>query len=70
MRTALFNNFVTEQHSDYIKEEDFYTVLNSLNLEGVNILGINLKQEGQQKGYIQVPLQAVPELTEVNFIKV
>lgn len=70
MRTALFNNFVTEQHSDYIKEEDFYTVLNSLNLEGVNILGINLKQEGQQQSYIQVPLQAVPELTEVNFIKV
>lgn len=70
MRNALYNNFTGEVHTDYIKEENLYTVLISLYLEAVNILAVNLYVDGNPVDYVTVPNSQIPELKEITFTKV
>jgi hypothetical protein len=70
MRNALYNNFTGEVHTDYIKEENLYTVLVSLYLEAVNILAVNLYVDGNPVDYVTVPSSQIPELKEITFTKV
>lgn len=70
MRNALYNNFTGEVHTDYIKEENLYTVLISLYLEAVNILAVNLYVDGNPVDYVTVPSSQIPELKEITFTKV
>lgn len=67
IRTALFNHFVSEVHTDYVKEEDFYSLIGDLEISGIEILGINLKYNGSNVNYIEVPKTSLPELTQVIF---
>lgn len=65
IRSALFNRFVTEIHTDFIKESDFYDYLASLSLTGVNILGVNILYNNENVEYISIPKTSIPELTEI-----
>lgn len=67
IRTALINSFVSEVHKDYVKEDDVYNVIEELNITGVEVLSINLKQNGEAVNYVTVPASKVPHLTEVTF---
>lgn len=69
IRTTLFNNFISEVHIDYVKEEELYNVIKALNLTGVNILGLNLIYNGNKVNFIEIPLTRIPELTDVSFIQ-
>lgn len=69
IRTTLFNSFVSEVHTDYVKEEELYNAIKALNLTGVNILGLNLIYNDEKVSFIEVPLTRIPELTDVTFIQ-
>lgn len=69
IRTTLFNTFISEVHTDYVKEEELYNAIKALNLTGVNILGLNLIYNGEKVSFIEVPLTRIPELTDVTFIQ-
>lgn len=70
IKNELLKKFKALVHSDFITEDDYYNYLDSLNLEGVTILGINLKKASVETDYIEVPISRVPNLTEVTFEKV
>ena len=69
IRTALFNQFVSEVHSDYIKEDDIYNAIEELGISGIEVLGVNLKYNGNNVNYIEVPVSGIPELTAVTFVQ-
>lgn len=67
--SLLLSTFVTEVHSDYVKEDDIYNVLETLNIASFNVLAVNLKVDGQAVNYVTVPPSRIPCLTAVNFIE-
>ena len=67
IRTALFNHFVSEVHIDYVKEDDVYNLIEELGISGIELLGVNLKYNGNNVNYIEVPKTRIPELTQVIF---
>lgn len=70
IRNALYNAFVSERHTDYVKEDDYYNVIEALDLSGVELLGINLKFNGANVNYIPVPASSIPELSTIIFTSV
>ena len=70
IQTLLYNNFIAEVHTDFVKEEDIYNVLNEESITGVEILAINLKVEGTKVDYVEVPVSSIPELNSVHFEEV
>ena len=69
MRTALFQYFLPEVHEDYVREDDVYNVLESLNIAGVTILGVNLLVNDTAVDYIEVPLSRIPNLDDVTWTR-
>lgn len=69
MRTALFQYFLPEVHHDYVREDDVYNVLESLNLAGITILGINLSVNDVTVDYVEVPLSRIAKLEDVHFTR-
>lgn len=69
MRTALFQYFLPEVHEDYVREDDVYNVLESLNIAGVTILGVNLLVNDTSVDYIEVPLSRIPNLEDVTWTR-
>jgi hypothetical protein len=67
VRTAMENHFRGEVHKDYVKEDDIYNFLASLNLTGVDVLGVNLYAEGNQVDYVSIPKTRLPELGNITF---
>lgn len=67
MQTALIQHFIPEVHQDYVKEEEAYNVLTGLNLQGVDILAVNLKQNGSAVDYVSVPATRLARLDTVTF---
>ena len=67
MQTALVQHFIPEVHKDYVKEEEAYNVLTALNLQGVDILAVNLIQGGSTVDYISVPATRLAKLDTVTF---
>ena len=65
----MYQYFLPEVHEDYIREDDVYGVLESLNLTGVTVLGVNLSVGGEQVDYVAVPLSRIPRLTGVTFTR-
>ena len=61
--------YVTEKHQDYVRENDVYNIIETLNITGVNILDVNLLQNGEKVSYIKVPLSRIAELEKVFFEK-
>lgn len=70
IQTLLYNNFIAEVHTDFVKEEDIYNVLNEESITGVEILAINLKVNGTKVDYVEVPVSSIPELSSVHFEEV
>lgn len=70
IRTALLVKMNQRIHKDYIKEADIYNMIESMNIAGVNVLNVDLLQEGLAKQYIQIPLSRIPKLTTVTFSEV
>lgn len=69
VESTLLSSFNTEVHSDYIKEDDIYNVLETLNIAGFEVLAVNLKVNGNAVNYVTVPASQVPHLASVNFIE-
>lgn len=67
METALIQHFIPEVHKNYVKEEEAYNVLTGLNIQGVDILAVNLKQNGSTVDYVSVPVSRIARLTDVTF---
>ena len=70
IRTVLFNRFVSEVHVDYVKEDDVYNLIEGLEISGIELLGVNLKYNGNNVNYIEIPETRIPELTQVTFTTV
>lgn len=70
MQTALVNYFIPEVHKNYVKEEEAYNTLTGLNIQGVDILAVNLKQNGSAVDYVTVPQSRLARLdTPVVFTR-
>lgn len=67
IRTALNTALTSMVHRDYIRENDVYDVVNSLNIAGVTLLGANLFYGGTEKEYLEVPISRIPKLDTVTF---
>ena len=67
MRIALLRHFIPEVHKDYVKEDEAYSVLKNLSLQGVDILAVNLKQNNVSVNYISVPTSRIARLDSVTF---
>lgn len=70
IRTALTNAYVAEVHEDYVKEDDIYNIITSLNISGIEILNVNLIVDGNAVDYVEVPRSRIPQLDAVTFTKV
>ena len=67
--TPIFNRaFSVGVHRDYIKEEDIYNILNTVDIQGFDVLGVNLVYNGQTVDYIQLLQSRVPEFLGMNII--
>ena len=66
----MFNRFVSEVHVDYVKEDDVYNLIEGLEISGIELLGVNLKYNGNNVNYIEIPETRIPELTQITFTTV
>ena len=69
VESKLLSAFNTEEHKDYIKEDDIYNVLETLNIASFEVLAVNLKVNGSAVDYVTIPTSKIPKLTSVNFIE-
>lgn len=68
IKSLLITSLNSNVHVDYIKETDIYTVLENLNINGVEILNVDiLDSEGTEQPYIAVPISRIPYVTDVTF---
>ena len=68
IKSLLITSLNSNVHVDYIKETDIYTVLENLNINGVEILNVDiLDSEGTAQPYIAVPISRIPYVTDVTF---
>lgn len=70
IKAFLLKNFRGHIHADYVKEDDIYEALKNLSIAGVNVLNIDLLQNGSQVPYVTVPLSRIPYLDNVLFTEV
>lgn len=71
MTKALNLAFISEAHdTNYITENDVYSVLSNLDLAGLVILDVNLLENEQVKSYIEVPVSKVPALSSITYTRV
>lgn len=68
IRNALTLAYTPEVHTDYVKEDDVYNIIEGLDA-GINILAVNLVVDGQAVDFVKVPFSSIPELGSVSFIK-
>jgi hypothetical protein len=69
VESKLLSAFNTEEHKDYIKEDDIYNVLETLNIASFEVLAVNLKVNGSAVDYVTVPTSKIPKLASVHFIE-
>lgn len=69
VESKLLSAFNTEEHKDYIKEDDIYNVLETLNIASFEVLAVNLKVNGSAVDYVTIPTSKIPSLASVNFIE-
>lgn len=69
IKIALQQNYTTEVHSDYIKEDDIYTLIDNLDISGIELLGVNLYVGGTKVDYVNIPATRIPKLNEISFTK-
>ena len=67
VRTALNKVFAGTTHKDYIKEDDIYNTIETIDITGISILGIDLIYNNQTVNYISVPVSRIPKIATVFF---
>ena len=67
VRTALNKVFAGTTHKDYIKEDDIYNTIETIDITGIFILGIDLIYNNQTVNYISVPVSRIPKIATVFF---
>ena len=67
VRTALNKAFAGTTHKDYIKEDDIYNTIETIDITGISILGIDLIYDNQTVNYISVPVSRIPKIATVFF---
>jgi hypothetical protein len=72
IRIGLLSAVNVNRHVDVLTENDIYTYVSNLNLEGVKVLGVNINnpQDLNNKNYITFLKTRVPFLTDVNVTNV
>lgn len=70
LRNFLNKKLREHKHIDFVKEEDIYSVLSELTVAGVTVLNVDIKQNGSQVPYIEVPASDIPYLSSVTFTEV
>lgn len=69
LEKALMTALVAEKHTDVVKEDDVYNVIEQTPYTGLDVLAINLKVSGVAVDYVDVPVDKIAELAHVNFIE-
>lgn len=69
VESKLMASFNSEEYKPYIKEDDIYNVLETLNIASFDVLAVNLKVNGTAVDYVTIPPSRIPSLTHVNFIE-
>ena len=64
---ALREHFNIPVRKSTVRESEFYGYLASLNITGVDILGLELSMGGVPMSYIEVPPSYIPQLRLINF---
>lgn len=67
VRTALNKVFAGTTHKDYIKEDDIYNTIETIDITGINILGVDLIYNNQTVNFILVPVSRIPKIATVSF---
>lgn len=67
IRTALYTAMNKQIHYDYVKENDIYTVIENLEISGIELLNVDIVSGGSVVSYLEVPSSAIPELENVTF---
>ena len=67
VRTTLNKVFAGTTHKDYIKEDDIYNTIETIDITGISILGIDLIYNNQTVNYISVPVSRIPKIATVSF---
>ena len=67
VRTTLNKVFAGTTHKDYIKEDDIYNTVETIDITGISILGIDLIYNNQTVNYISVPVSRIPKIATVFF---
>jgi hypothetical protein len=69
VKSKLMASFNSEVYTPYVKEDDIYNVLETLNIASFEVLAVNLKVNGSAVNYVEVPASRIPKLADVNFIE-
>ena len=67
VRTALNKAFAGTTHKDYIKEDDIYNTIETIDITGISILGVDLIYNNQTVNFISVPVSRIPKIATVFF---
>lgn len=73
IRKAVFNAYVPEVHEDYVREDDIYNIIESLEISGIEVLGVNLIVDGNTVDYVDVPKSCIARIASpenITFTKV
>ena len=66
---ALKLSLNVEKHTDFVKEDDIYNVLEELGYTGLEVLAVNLKVNGTAVDYVEVSASKIAELQSVSFVE-
>lgn len=69
LQKALMQAFVGERYVSAVKEDDIYNVIETTDYTGIDVLAINLKVDGVQVDFVDVPVTKIAELSSVNFVE-
>lgn len=67
VRTVINKVFAGTTHKDYIKEDDIYNIIETIDITGISILGIDLLYNNQTVNFILVPVSRIPKIDTVSF---
>jgi hypothetical protein len=70
IRTTLLTKMNQRIHKDYIKEAEIYNMISDMKIAGVEVLNVDLIQDGNEVPYVQVPMSRIPKLASVTFTEV
>ena len=69
IRKIIFDRYKAKVHEDFIKENDIYNLLEDVNINGLELLGVDLVFDGATVDYIRVPLSRLADVTDVVFVE-